>query len=534
VRDRVSSPRGRSASAEPPALRCAIYTRKSTTMGLEQEFNSLDAQREASTAYIARQQGWSITPERYDDGGFTGANIDRPAFTRLMEDAEAGKFDVVVVYKVDRLSRSLLDFVKVMERLNAAGVSFVSVTQNFTTADAMGRLTMNMLMSFAEFEREMIAERTRDKIAMSRRKGKWTGGQVPFGYVAKDKRLVPHELESLIVRDAFDLMVKYRQTCEVARALNEQQKLPRGARLRAGRLLAWTTSGIANLLKSPLYAGVIAHGGERYRGEHPALIDEDTFERVQRILEGRDKTPLTFHGTNHDYLLKGLLRCGLCGAAMSPGSTRRARKVYRYYRCSTHDKHGPKGCPALRLPAGAIEDYVVERIAEAAFDGGLAREVEAALTERLDQRRKDLAELRTKLPGPIANYAANASRYVEELTRVEGKARELVEQRLHIETQRLAAAERQLRDAERALTDLESTAAEVRHVIGALGDFRLVWEAMTTLNRGRLLRALLDHVAVEEASGRVDIHLVDFTADPDAPSGAPEAHVPHVPGRDAA
>lgn len=183
--------------------RCAIYTRKSTTMGLEQEFNSLHAQREACEAYTRSQPGWQLVPETYDDGGFTGANIERPAFQRLMADVEAGKIDIIVVYKVDRLSRSLLDFAKVMERLNASGASFVSVTQNFSTADAMGRLTLNVLMSFAEFEREMIGERTRDKIAASRRKGKWTGGPVPFGYVAKDKKLVLNEGEAEIVREAF-------------------------------------------------------------------------------------------------------------------------------------------------------------------------------------------------------------------------------------------------------------------------------------------------------------------------------------------
>jgi DNA invertase Pin-like site-specific DNA recombinase len=190
-RDEQAAPA--SERVEPETKRCAIYTRKSTTMGLEQEFNSLDAQRESCLAYIERQQGWKLVDERYDDGGFTGANIDRPAFTRLMADVEAGKVDVIVVYKVDRLSRSLLDFVKVMERLSTAGASFVSITQNFSTADAMGRLTMNMLMSFAEFEREMISERTRDKIAGARRKGKWTGGPVPFGYSAKDKKLLVNE-----------------------------------------------------------------------------------------------------------------------------------------------------------------------------------------------------------------------------------------------------------------------------------------------------------------------------------------------------
>ena len=193
------------SSVEPATRRVAISTRKSTTMGLEQEFNSLDSQRESRLAYIQRQPGWKLVDERYDDGGFTGANIDRPAFTRLMADVEAGKVDVIVVYKVDRLSRSLLDFVKVMERLGAAGASFVSVTQNFSTADAMGRLTMNMLMSFAEFEREMISERTRDKIAGARRKGKWTGGPVPYGYSVKDKKLLVNELEARVVREAFDL-----------------------------------------------------------------------------------------------------------------------------------------------------------------------------------------------------------------------------------------------------------------------------------------------------------------------------------------
>ncbi|MGH7294588.1 MAG: recombinase family protein, partial [Polyangiaceae bacterium] len=170
----------RASPTPPPRKRVAIYTRKSTSAGLEQEFNSLDAQREACESY-AKSQGWTVVAS-YDDGGFTGANIERPAFQRLLADVDAGKVDVVVVYKVDRLSRSLLDFARVMDRFNGAGAAFVSVTQNFSTADAMGRLTLNMLMSFAEFEREMISERTRDKIAGARRKGKWTGGPVPLGY----------------------------------------------------------------------------------------------------------------------------------------------------------------------------------------------------------------------------------------------------------------------------------------------------------------------------------------------------------------
>ncbi|MCA9559508.1 MAG: recombinase family protein, partial [Myxococcales bacterium] len=197
--------RNGAAASPPEARRCAIYTRKSTSMGLDQEFNSLDAQRECCEQYIAARshEGWQLVPEHYDDGGFTGANIDRPAFQHLLADVEAGKLDVVVVYKVDRLSRSLLDFAQVMARFNRADVAFVSVTQNFSTADAMGRLTLNMLMSFSEFEREMIAERTRDKIAAARRRGKWTGGPVPLGYDVVDKKLVVNDLEAVVVRELF-------------------------------------------------------------------------------------------------------------------------------------------------------------------------------------------------------------------------------------------------------------------------------------------------------------------------------------------
>ena len=204
--------------------RAAIYTRKSTAAGLEQDFNSLDAQREACEQYIRSRERdcWHLLPNAYEDGGFTGANINRPGFQRLLTDIEAGKIDVVVVYKVDRLSRSLLDFAQVMERFNRAGAAFVSVTQNFSTADAMGRLTLNMLMSFAEFEREMIAERTRDKIAASRRKGKWTGGSVPLGYQVLDKKLVVDEMEAVVVREVFDIYLEHGSALEVARILNER------------------------------------------------------------------------------------------------------------------------------------------------------------------------------------------------------------------------------------------------------------------------------------------------------------------------
>jgi DNA invertase Pin-like site-specific DNA recombinase len=500
----------------PEAKRCAIYTRKSTTMGLEQDFNSLDAQHEACAAYIRRQPGWTLVEQTYADGGFTGANIDRPAFQRLLADVEAGKIDVVVVYKVDRLSRSLLDFAKVMERFNAGGASFVSVTQNFSTADAMGRLTLNMLMSFAEFEREMIAERTRDKIAMSRRKGKWTGGPVPFGYSAKDKRLVVNEVEASIVREAFALFLQHRRIFAVAGALNERGLLPRGCPARPAKHgLRWTKDSMARLLRSPIYAGQMMYGKELYPGEHPRLVDDATFRRAQRILEGAERE-LRFGGLNPEYVLRGLLRCASCGDPMTPASTRKGKGHWRYYRCSGRDKHGKAVCQAKPLPAGAIEAFVVDKIAEATQDGSLAAEVKTLLDARIEKKRSDIAELRGKLPGRVADAAANAARYSEDLLKFEGRARELIEKKLRAEADRLAAAERQLAETERDLLDLHDASIEADWVAGAIANFSKVWELMTPENRCRLLRALVVSVKVDEKSSKVEIELVDFAGDPEA------------------
>jgi site-specific DNA recombinase len=340
------------ASAGAAKKRCAIYTRKSTTAGLEQEFNSLDAQREACLAYIASRLDWKAQPESYDDGGFTGANIDRPAFQRLLGDVETRKIDIVLVYKVDRLSRSLLDFVKVMERLSAAGASFVSVTQNFSTADAMGRLTLNMLMSFAEFEREMISERTRDKICAARRRGKWTGGPVPFGYDVRNKRLAVNEAEATVVREAFRLFLEHRQAATVGQSLSAAGK---------GDPL-WTKTTVSRVLRNPIYVGMVRCGPELHPGEHAAIIDRATFEAVQAAASSSPRGECKKH-ENAAYLLMGLLRCARCQGALTPGSTRRDGREYRYYRCTRRDKHGRDGCTAKPMRAAAIEEHVVARIA---------------------------------------------------------------------------------------------------------------------------------------------------------------------------
>jgi site-specific DNA recombinase len=490
--------------------RCAIYTRKSTTTGLEQEFNSLDAQWEACSGFVRRQEGWTLVDERYDDGGFTGASADRPAFQRLLADVDAGKIDIVVVYKVDRLSRSLLDFAKLAERTAAGGASFVSVTQNFSTADAMGRLTLNMLMSFAEFEREMIAERTRDKIGAMRRKGKWTGGPPPFGYRARGKRLEVDEREALTVREAFSLTLQLRQIAMVGRTLNERGLLRLMGPEQCRRAVHWTKDSVSRMLRNPIYVGQMTLGKERCRGEHAALVDPETFEHVQRMLSGLGPN-VRFGGVNHEYVLRGLLRCSLCGHDMIPVSTpKRSGTSYRYYRCPAQGRKGAGACAAGYVSAAAIERFVVDRLAEAWCGAVFETDVQQATGMIAREHHARFTALRRLLPAAIASHATNAAKLVDELPRLSGRPRVLAETCLKAESQMLAAVEFQLAEVEQGLAAVSRVLQAPEACAGTIADFRLVWDRMTVVNRGRLLRAVLDRVDFNKKTGRVVIHVVDF------------------------
>lgn len=270
--------------------RCAIYTRKSSEEGLDQAFNSLDAQREACSAYIRSQagEGWKEAPAFYDDGGFSGGNMDRPALKRLLAEVAAGRIDVVVVYKVDRLTRSLADFAKIVEVLDRAGASFVSVTQAFNTTTSMGRLTLNVLLSFAQFEREVTGERIRDKIAMSKAKGIWMGGMVPLGYQLADRRLSIDPIEAELIRHIFDRYLELRSVHRLRDELELQGVRSKRWTTRGGRELGgqiFNRSGVFHILRSRLYIGEIVHKGVRHPGLHPAIIEQAKFDAVQAALD---------------------------------------------------------------------------------------------------------------------------------------------------------------------------------------------------------------------------------------------------------
>ena len=349
-------------------VRCAIYTRKSSEEGLEQEFNSLDAQRESGQAYIHSQahEGWVGVPMQYDDGGFTGGNMDRPALKRLLADIAAGKVDMVVTYKIDRLSRSLLDFAKMMDVFEQHHVSFVSVTQQFSSATSMGRLVLNVLLSFAQFEREIIGERTRDKIAAARRKGKWSGGMPLLGYDVdpKGSKLVVNEAEAQRVRAIFELYLQHKALLPVVEELERRgwknkQWTTRKGRPRGG--VAFHRTNAYHLLTRVAYVGRIKYKNETHPGEHQAIVDPDVWQQVQAILRSHGQRDPVRHRSGA--LLQGLLRCVPCGCLLGPTFCLKKQTTrYRYYRCSAALKRGAKTCPSRSVPAEAIEQFVLDQV----------------------------------------------------------------------------------------------------------------------------------------------------------------------------
>ena len=357
------------APAQPRTrMRCAMYTRKSSEEGLEQAFNSLDAQREASLAFVASQkhEGWWALPDVYDDGGFSGGTTERPALQRLLADVAAGKIDVVVVYKVDRLTRSLTDFARIVELFDKHRVSFVSVTQAFNTTTSMGRLTLNVLLSFAQFEREVTGERIRDKIAASERKGMWMGGQPALGYDVRDRKLVVNEAEAATVRQIFRRYVELRSVRELKAELDAAGVVSKQRRAADGSPYGgqpFERGALYHLLSNRIYRGEVVHKGATYPGEHAAIVDDALFSEAQTILAENRVGRTAGAASPEPSLLMGLA-FDAEGEAMTPTHAVKKGVRYRYY-ASRHLITGSRpDTPGWRLPAPALESLVRSRIGE--------------------------------------------------------------------------------------------------------------------------------------------------------------------------
>ncbi len=345
--------------------RCAIYTRKSTEEGLDQEFNSLDAQREACRAYVMSQthEGWSLDETIYDDGGFSGGNMERPALTALMAEVKAGRIDIIVVYKVDRLTRSLADFAKIVDIMDAADASFVSVTQSFNTTTSMGRLTLNVLLSFAQFEREVTSERIRDKIAASKKKGMWMGGPVPLGYRLEDRKLYVEPAEAETVTRIFEV---YLECGSMAAAIEKLEELGIKTKQRTYRTgqsvggVPFTRGGLQHLLRNAIYRGQIVHKEKIWPGEHEAIIDEALWQNVQDRFENNDNGGNQGLRAKSPSILGGLLTDEY-GRRLVPNHATKGNRRYRYY-VTGSEENVTIDRPRIRIPAHDLENAVIERL----------------------------------------------------------------------------------------------------------------------------------------------------------------------------
>jgi len=497
-----------------PARRCAIYTRKSSSEGLEMDFNSLDAQRDACEAYIKSQrcEGWGALPERYDDGGYTGGNMDRPAFQRLMADIEAGRIDCVVVYKVDRLSRSLMDFARIMETFEKHKVSFVSVTQSFDTGTSMGRLMLNVLLSFAQFEREIISERTRDKIAAARRKGKWSGGYPILGYDIdeKSRRLVVNEFEAGQVRKIFEMYLRNQALLPTVEELNRMGWNTKTWETKKGNSnggAPFNKPRLHRLLTNIAYIGKVRHKDNVYEGEHEAIVDENLWNKVQAVLRNNRQNGGAAVKNKLGALLSGLVRCGSCGCAMVHSFTVKKGKYYRYYICSNAQKNGWKTCPTKTVSAPELEEFVVERIRGMGTDPELVEATIASVQNELQKKKPGLLAEKHRLERDIQKTQTESRRLVDALGRGTGESSRIIAGRLSEMEGNLDVMNRRLTQIKEELIQLEMETVDRREVVQALEHFNPIWGVLYPREKARIMRLLIESITYNAQEGTVEIVL---------------------------
>jgi site-specific DNA recombinase len=498
----VRNGRSRAAVAAVQApTRCAVYTRKSTDEGLDKDFNSLDAQRESAEAFIASQraEGWAVLPDRYDDGGWSGATAERPALKRLLADVTDGKIDTVIVYKLDRLSRSMRDFLNLIALFEKHDVAFVSVTQQFNTSTPVGRMTLRMLMSFAEFERDLVSERTRDKLQAARRKGKSVGGHLILGYDRDHGggRLVVNRDEADVVREIFRLFLELRSLVAVAAELTRRGVTLKRWTTRDGKIFGggrFDKVSLRRLLTNYTYIGKVNFEGTIYDGEHEGIASPKVFREVQRILDVNRRDRGTVLRNSHGALLRGLLRCGSCGTAMVHAPTKAGGRLYRYYRCANSNRRGAAACPTRSVSADRVEAFVVDQIKRIGADPALQQSVfEQALAQVKAQCRGLRAEAK-RLERDLVTARADVERLVAGVTRVTGPAADAVAVELARSQERVTTLESRQREVEAEIAALAKQDIDREAVAVALLEFDPLWDVLLTPERERVLKLLVDRI----------------------------------------
>ena len=488
-------------------MRVAIYTRQSVSDELE--FNSLEAQRQAVERYVESQgsEGWLALPGRYDDAGLSGGSTERPALRKLLDDVEAGDIDIVAVYKLDRLSRSLGDFVGLLDLFERHSVAFVSTTQAFDTSTSLGRMTVNLLATFATYERDMIRERTKDKMAATRRRGEWTGGRPVLGFDLVDRRLVVNEREAKTVRTIFDLYLELRSPLAVVEELNRRGSKTKSFTSKSGKVFegrTWEKAALYRVLKSPLYVAQVRYGGELHVAANEAIVDAETWAEAQEHMALRRTSSPRRVRRRTEALLAGLLHCGRCGSAMFRHYAAKGSRRFVSYVCARYQKQGAAACPQSRVALETIERAVVEKLCEVGATpellgeeirrrkGELQSAIEAAerTLESLAASSPELIRKRDNLLDAVADGGRSAMPLLSRLAELEREIEAA-------EAEREAAAEKLAK-----LHDESFSESELRAALDLVGPR---FDGLSLSERARILRLLSSRVVYDAASGEVEI-----------------------------
>lgn len=500
--------RAGSPALPPSSLRCAIYCRVSTVDQAQGEFTSIDNQRAMAEAYISSQAGknWVVIDEHFDDPGFSASTTDRPALQRLLAAVDARRVDLIVAYRLDRLSRSLSDFMRLMDRLRAAGVEFVSVTESFSTDNAVGRLTMGLLATFAEFERATIADRTRDKMAGARRRGRWTGGIPVLGYDVRDKKLIINEPEAAMIREIFRLYLADQSISEVVEEINCRGWVTKSCTTKTGRRMGavpFTKNAVNYVLNNVLYTGKTSYLGEVYEGEHEAIVDEKTFQRVQDLMAKNARTHGTQVQNKYGFLLKGIVHCVACGAKYTPSVSRKGPRVYRSYVCSSAMKKGHSTCPCPTIKAQRLEDIVVGQIRTIGQDRDLQRETVRQVAELRAAKRPALMSEQKRLRTRLEKVRGQLRQLVDALATGDHGA--TVAARIASLEEHAGKVERRLVEIAQELAALDAGTVDEADLAKALAMFTPIWDMLYPVEQARVIQLLVERIEHDPAAGKLAV-----------------------------
>jgi len=486
-------------SAPAPTVRVAIYTRQSVEDRTASGFTSLEAQRDSAIAYIGamKSQCWEAIDTEYTDSGFSGGNTERPALNRLLTDIQSGQINVVIVYRLDRLSRSLLDFLNLLKYFEQYQVSFVSVTEQLNTATPAGRLMTSIIGGFAEYERAVISERTSDKMCAARRKGKWMGGPPCLGYNAdrENKRLVVNQSEAVMVRELFDLYLQHRSLIDVCRVVNERGWTTKTTTYKNGRHkdgVAWNKARLYDILANVTYVGQVLHKGELYPGEQEGIVNERVFAEVQTILQHNSNNGGADTKNKHGALLRGLLKCGSCGASMTHTYAKRGNRLYRYYMCRSRMARGADACPTPSLPAQEIEDFVVEEIRKLAKDPELQRQVFEEASRQQKKLIPKLEKERKRLQRDVQAKREEIRRLTTAIGAADVPVASLTERLVLLEAT-VGKVEGRVADIDRELTAVLG-ATTLESIAEALSEFDGVWDVLTHSEQTTLISSVVESI----------------------------------------